>query len=362
MDEKVLDAAQELYEVLRGAIKSGWDNEEEKRYKASRRKLLEGIGREALPPIVQNARTLDEAVDSVRDTNRTAPSGVLLINIRVAFDAFFARLESAVRSVPQPLPPGPPLIVDSKAPRRDPSCPRIFISHRSDDVQLAQALVDLLVFSMRLEPEVVRCTSVPGHDLRGGERTDDRLRQEIADAEIFLALVTPASLRSHFVLFELGARWGIEPRSSDGPLRFIPLIGRGLDAGKLPRPLADFNCLDLREEGDVAHLLAEISSSLSVPLTSEAARTRHVRRVTAKASDVPDPSQFSQHEQRILRALFSENEGRFLTWYRQDADYGRALASLTARELIRESDGKFVLRSKGRAAAAAYLATLLEEA
>ncbi|HKO57310.1 MAG TPA: toll/interleukin-1 receptor domain-containing protein [Thermoanaerobaculia bacterium] len=347
MDEKVLDAAQELYELLLNNDDEDLLSNVADSYKRLRRQLIQGIGRDALPPFVRDGQTIDEAFHAIQKNvaNGWNRHGF----IRDAFDPIFTRLESG----PAPAAPAP------RKPRPAPSSPRIFISHRSDDLQLAQALVDLLVFSMRLEPEVVRCTSVPGHDLRGGERTDDRIRKEIADAEIFLALVTPGSLRSHFVLFELGARWGIEPLLGREP-HFIPLIARGLDAGKLPRPLANFNCLDLREEEDVARLLAEMAGILGATLTSEAARGRHVRRVTGRASDVPAPSQFSEHERRILRALLDEETGRLLTWYRQDVHYGKALASLIAREMIREQNGTFVLRSKGRAAAAAYLASMLE--
>jgi hypothetical protein len=353
MDEKVLDAAQELYELLMKEENSAGDGDV---FKQLRGRLLAEVGRERLPEEIRESRTLAEA-----NANIDSGEGRFVDRVRIMFQPLFAYLESNI------YPAEPRVLYRPRRPLKqhqpDPSSPRIFISHRSDDLQLAQALVDLLVISMRLEPEVVRCTSVPGHDLRGGEQTDNRLRKEIAEAEIFLALVTPASLRSHFVLFELGARWGIEPllgRDPAEPPRFIPIIGRGLDAGKLPRPLANFNCLDLREDGDVSRLLAEVAAILGVTLTAEAARARHMRRVTAKASDVPTAGQFPEHEQRILRALFSETEGRELSWYRQNEYYQKALASLISRELVREQNGKFLLRSKGRAAAAAYLASLLE--
>lgn len=346
MDEKALDAAQWLYELfseLRSAI---YLDNSSGAYKVRRLQLVTAVGRDALPEFLRDGRTVYEAYEAV-----VLQGGDRRAVVRAAFDPIFAQLETPPKATPKPVASPTRPVVSSG------SAPPIFLSHSSEDLELAQAVVDLLTFSMRLAPEVIRCTSVPGHDLRGGERTDDRLRQEIAGAEILLALITPKSLRSAYVLFELGARWGLVPDSDDPP-RFIPLIGRGIESGKVPRPLSDFNCLDLRLSEDIAHLTDSVSKVMKTPLVSEAARGRHVKRVIEAASDLPTVAQFDAYERRMLRALFDE-EHRLLEGDRKDPRYSKAIASLIEKQLVRDERGKLRLSRKGREATAAYLASLL---
>ena len=82
---------------------------------------------------------------------------------------------------------------------------KVFISHSSNDVQLAKPLIDLLRSALRLRASEIRCTSVPGYKLPGGAETDEQIREELLDAPVFIGLVTEASLESKYVLFELGA-------------------------------------------------------------------------------------------------------------------------------------------------------------
>jgi hypothetical protein len=53
---------------------------------------------------------------------------------------------------------------------------------------------------------MIRNTS--GYKLSGGAKTEGELRKEIQRARYFIGPITPESLISQFVLFELGARWG----------------------------------------------------------------------------------------------------------------------------------------------------------
>ena len=85
---------------------------------------------------------------------------------------------------------------------------KIFISHSSFDVEFAKLLIDLMRKSLNLRSTDIRCSSVDGYRLPGGVPTDQSLRAEVHDAELVIGLITPNSLKSIYVSFELGARWG----------------------------------------------------------------------------------------------------------------------------------------------------------
>lgn len=86
----------------------------------------------------------------------------------------------------------------------------VLISHSSKDRALAEALIELLRAGLGLLATQIRCTSVDGYRLPAGVNTDTQLRREIADAGVLVGLLTPNSISSTYVLFELGVRWGIE--------------------------------------------------------------------------------------------------------------------------------------------------------
>ena len=83
----------------------------------------------------------------------------------------------------------------------------LFLSHSSSDSDLARSLARLFQRAFRLPAEKVRCSSADGYRLADGDLTDETLRREVFEAETFVGLITPASVRSQYVLFELGARW-----------------------------------------------------------------------------------------------------------------------------------------------------------
>ena len=72
----------------------------------------------------------------------------------------------------------------------------IFISHSSRDAHLATQLVNLLRLAFSLRVDEIRCTSVDGYRLKAGADTDDQLRREVRESQLFLALITPSSVTS----------------------------------------------------------------------------------------------------------------------------------------------------------------------
>lgn len=84
----------------------------------------------------------------------------------------------------------------------------LFISHSSKDIDIVEALVELCRSALIMPGGKIRCTSLVGYRLPGGAVVDDQLRHEVHDANAFIGLISYNSIRSMYVFFELGARWG----------------------------------------------------------------------------------------------------------------------------------------------------------
>lgn len=131
----------------------------------------------------------------------------------------------------------------------------VFISHSSKNADLALALIDLLKDGLGLLASQIRCSSVDGYRLPVGVNTEDKLREEVNAAKVVVGLITPSSLVSYYVMFELGARWGAD-------LFLAPLLA-GVRPNELSGPLSLLNALDATSDGQLHQLLADVSKQLS---------------------------------------------------------------------------------------------------
>jgi DNA-binding MarR family transcriptional regulator len=146
---------------------------------------------------------------------------------------------------------------------------KLFISHSSKDVAYVEQLIQLLRSALNLPPQSIRCTSVDGYRLRGGADTKTQLRIEIHEAQAFVGLISPHSLASAFVMFELGARWGARKH-------LIPLLAPGMDPGVLSGPIADLNALKGGEPAELHQLVTDLADELGITPSPPAAYQVHV--------------------------------------------------------------------------------------
>lgn len=84
---------------------------------------------------------------------------------------------------------------------------RIFISHSKNDTSIVSPLVGLIQKSLTLRSSDICCTSLPGYGFGAGYDIIQKMKEEIEKADVVIALLTQNSLKSYYVLFELGGRW-----------------------------------------------------------------------------------------------------------------------------------------------------------
>jgi hypothetical protein len=134
----------------------------------------------------------------------------------------------------------------------------IFVSHRESEQQIAMLLVEFLLAAIDIDDDAIRCTSVPGHQLPFGETIGSRLKADIHASSGVYTILTPESLTSKWVLFELGASWGL------GKM-VVPILGQGLRPADLPGPLSAYPCVQI-DASDAAARLLDSTSQLAKQL------------------------------------------------------------------------------------------------
>jgi len=133
---------------------------------------------------------------------------------------------------------------------------KIFISHSEKDMTIAEKTTDYLLSALDINEEIIRCTSVPGYKLKFGNLSK-LLKQDISDKPIIIVIITPNSLKSKWVMFELGASWIKD-------LTIIPLIAPSLSYKDIPGPLDGHTSIEFRRENpDIASQLTEMVNQIS---------------------------------------------------------------------------------------------------
>lgn len=133
----------------------------------------------------------------------------------------------------------------------------LFISHSSADVRLVKSFVNFIekAFVGHNRPQI-RCTSVEGYKLSLGDTPKARLPPEIRNS-LVVCLLTPRSLQSPWVLFELGAAWGLSSQ-------VIPLLHQ-VRQDQLPAALNGDIAASLSSRLDVLRMVDQISAELGWP-------------------------------------------------------------------------------------------------
>jgi hypothetical protein len=133
----------------------------------------------------------------------------------------------------------------------------VFISHSSQDQALAERVVDLLRSALNLRADVIRCTSVDGYRLPVGADSDEQLRDEVLGARAFVGILSSMGLASAYVLFELGARWGVKKH-------LAPLLAHGMTAHALRGPIAGLNALSCESAAQLHQLVQDLGTALKI--------------------------------------------------------------------------------------------------
>lgn len=86
--------------------------------------------------------------------------------------------------------------------------PKVFISHKSEDKEFADALVGLLRLYIGSEADNIFCSSIPSHKIGIGKEVYPEIKYQFDNYDIFMIIVhSPRYYNSAVCLNEMGASW-----------------------------------------------------------------------------------------------------------------------------------------------------------
>jgi len=109
---------------------------------------------------------------------------------------------------------------------------KVFISHSSRDKWIARKLSEEII--------TLGCeTFLDEKDIRTGESIDEAVHDHLVDSDDFLLLLSPDSIKSHWVLIELGGALALKKR--------IIIVLLYLGSNDIPQPISKHLARDINE-------------------------------------------------------------------------------------------------------------------
>lgn len=166
----------------------------------------------------------------------------------------------------------------------------LFISHSSEESELAELIVELLKMALNLPSKTIRCTSVDGYRLSGGVDSVAQLREEVVATKALVGIISSTSISSLWVVFELGARWGIDKY-------LLPLMAPGASTDLLSGPLATRHALRSDERGQLLQLVGDIADELGIESEESTVYDKYISKILEYAEEYT-PTDTGQIEER----------------------------------------------------------------
>jgi hypothetical protein len=140
----------------------------------------------------------------------------------------------------------------------------LFISHSHKDKNIAADLVSVVEAALIPPDDKKRilCTSHdnekyhPGY--RAGQDVSPILREHLSESSCVLGVLTPESLGSRWVMFELGGAWAKATLT-------LPLLARGVslsDLSDMPTALSRDQAVNLTEPDDIRKMIKQLEATL----------------------------------------------------------------------------------------------------
>ena len=189
---------------------------------------------------------------------------------------------------------------------------KIFLTHISEEAPLAAVLKRWIEETFPDKCEVF--VSSDTDDIVLGDKWLTELDQALTDADLFLVLCSPRSVRQPWINFETGCGW-----TKHVPI--IPICHSGQAKGKLPLPLSAFQGIDTSQSDFAKELLNAIAKQGSISkvppidFVQMMKEIRNAEQAAITTSEPPEPSatasaasDVTSIELKLLESLIDHEE------------------------------------------------------
>lgn len=243
--------------------------------------------------------------------------------------------------------------------------PKVFISHKKEDKDYADALVNLINFIIGPDGDKIFCSSIPGYGIRQSRDILDELKRQFDQYEIYMVIIhSPRYYQSAICLNEMGASWVLGTKFSSfmtndcKPEHMHGVINR------------EKICIDLNDDEDMlsGHLnefkddLIAFFHSCAIDETKwENTRGRFVREVKALTYESPatEPSEGTVNTHDATISFTEEEYGVLRLWIASGNNSAHVLGVLGGKYFVFGNNQYFAENGRQEAYWKAFLKKLL---
>lgn len=179
----------------------------------------------------------------------------------------------------------------------------IFISHAAADKPLADSfVVGLLESGIGLTHDQIFCTSLEGQGIPAGKDFKQYIREQLAESQVVVALITPSYYASTFCVSELGATWILSKN-------FIPVLVPPITFDDLRGVLLGTHCLRVDKEQDLDSIYDSLKGVAKAPTATARWNTRRanfLKELPKLLTDLKQPKNVKPEELAAAKNEASE--------------------------------------------------------
>ena len=193
---------------------------------------------------------------------------------------------------------------------------KVFISHKKEDQNYADALVNLINFIIGPSGDKVFCSSIPGYGIKQSRDIMDELKAQFDNFTVFMVIIhSPRYYQSFVCLNEMGASWALGTKFSSFMTKdcTYELLHGVIGREKI--------CININDEAEMlkAHLndfKNDLLSFFSLEGVDENkwehARNRFVKEVSSISYDPVEDAQAALSSKQKSEPSFSDEENAIL--------------------------------------------------
>lgn len=210
----------------------------------------------------------------------------------------------------------------------------ILISHISEESELAKKLKDWIETTFAGQCDVF--VSSDSEDIPPGAKWLEKIDGAMASARVLILIASPTSTARPWINFEAGCGWIKK-------IPIIPVCHSGQRRGSLPRPLSDFQALEVESAEFSKDLIEGLAKHLSITKVPRINYGEMNSELLEAASSIPEPVASSSTPAPAGQGEISSEQVQILEFMSKQSSDGMVAGYLAAQFKVSPEKMKYHL-------------------